>query len=167
MRQLPTQWAKLAEARGIAGSANALALRAGIATTTLTRLVFGGSTSPETILKVAEVLGVSQEHVRDLAQIPTPLGVWVPPEQANKLGPRARVALSELILAIIESEDETHVPSAKARQKRRIDGAPVAEGVLAVGEHVHGGGEGLVGDPTLGLVAEVGVDEHEPIAEQE
>jgi len=48
-----------------------------------------------------------------------------------------------------------------------IEGAPVAEGVLAVGEHVHGGGEGLVDDPTLGLGAEVGVDEDDLVPEQE
>jgi len=108
VRQLPTQWAKLAESRGIAGSANALALRAGIATTTLTRLVFGESSSPATIRKVAEVLGVSQEQVRDLAGIPTPLGVWVPPEQANQLDRPTRDALDELILAIARRGDGSH-----------------------------------------------------------
>ena len=117
VRQLPAQWAKLAESRGIAGSANALALKAGIATTTLTRLVFGESSSPATIRKVADALGVSQERVRSLAGIPTPLGVWVPPEQANQMDRQTREALDALILAITRKGDGTDAHHADAPKK--------------------------------------------------
>jgi len=123
VRQLPTQWVKLAEARGIAGSANALALRAGIATTTLTRLVFGQSTSPDTIRKVSIALGVDQERVRELAGIPTPLGVWNPPEQANGLDQMTRDALDMLILAIARREGGSN---ADAKPEEKMPGLGTA-----------------------------------------
>jgi hypothetical protein len=166
VRPLPVQWVKLAESRGIAGSANALALKAGVATTTLTRLVFGESSSPATIRKVAKVLGVSQERVRDLAGIPTPLGVWVPPEQANSLDRPTRDALDALILAISRRGEPDAIKPVSKKIRREDDVRDANGDVLDISD-VQGGGDGPVGDPHLGFVVEVGVDEDEAVPEQE
>lgn len=102
MRQLPPEWEALAESKGISASAREIGVAAGVATTTITRLVFDGRTSGETVRKVAAALGVEQAKVFELAKLAShsDLGPWDPPQEAHQLGAATRQALERLIVAM-------------------------------------------------------------------
>lgn len=97
-QQLPADWAKLAERKGIRPSFRAISQRAGVAITTVTRLITEGRTSPETVTAVAEALGVTEAKIHELAGLAAgDLGPWSPPVEAHQLGGPEREALEQLI----------------------------------------------------------------------
>ena len=168
MNEIPEPWATAAEQAGIRQTLRGIAEAARISHVTVGRLIGEGRTSPATITAVATALRVEPAKVYEWAHVEvSDWGPWTPPILAHRLSPRARAALSELILAIVESEDETYVPSTKAHQKSR-NGAVLVDddaGLVVPSERVRSGGEGLVGDPAQGFVVEPVVDEHEPVPE--
>lgn len=118
MRQLPEQWRQLAERRGLPQSASGIARAADLATTTVTRLVFDGITSPATIRAVAEVLGVSTDTITRMAGLSRgDIGPWDPPVASHKLTARQRDAIERLILAIVDEGDETNGQQPEAGEK--------------------------------------------------
>jgi len=129
MNEIPEPWATAAEQAGIRQTLRGVAEAARISHVTVGRLISEGRTSPATITAVATALRVEPAKVYGWAHVHvSDWGPWTPPMLAHRLSPRARAALSELILAIVESEDETDVPSTKAHQKsadESEDDAPV------------------------------------------
>ena len=120
MNEIPEPWATAAEQAGIRQTLRGVAEAARISHVTVGRLISEGRTSPATITAVATALRVEPAKVYEWAHVQvSDWGPWSPPLRAHKLSPRARAALAELILAIVESEDETDVPSTKAREKSR------------------------------------------------
>lgn len=94
------------------------------------RLIRERRTSARTVRAVAEALKVGEAEVYEWARLEvSELGPWVPPTEAHKLNPRARAALSELILAITqeggtdagtaEAEEKTGRPDLRAVQAQR------------------------------------------------
>ena len=124
MRPLPPRWATLATRKGITASARGIADRADVATTTVTRLIFEGRSSRETIRKVADALGVDQQEVTQLAGIAIgDLGLWDPPAESHKLDGPTRDALDRLIRAIVNGGSDGVAPEA---QKIDVDVSPRA-----------------------------------------
>lgn len=106
-QQLPATWATLAEQAGITGSFRGIATAAGVATTTVTRLISEGRTSPETVTAVATALRVPEAKIYALANLSvhTDLGPWSPPAEANQLGGAERSVLEDLIRVMAKGED--------------------------------------------------------------
>ena len=122
MGELPEPWGTAAERAGIRQTLRGIADAAGISHVTVRRLINQGRTSPGTISAVAGALRIDPATVYEWSQVEvSEWGPWTPPMQAHKLSPRARAALSELILAIVEAEDETNAPSAQAKQKSVLE----------------------------------------------
>lgn len=108
LRQLPPEWQNLATRKGIPASARGIANAAGVATTTITRMVFDQVTSPSTVRQVAAALGITTDEVYRLVGIDQgDLGPYDPPEDAHRLTARQRQALDVLIRAMIEQGDDT------------------------------------------------------------
>lgn len=126
-QQLPAEWATLAEQAGIPGSFRAIAARAGVATTTVTRMITEGRTSPESITAVAKALGIDEARVYELVGVsvhPT-LGLWSPPEAAHQLDGAERSVLEDLIRVMAKGEDSAS-RQLKAEKSR---GGVVDEGI--------------------------------------
>ncbi|QLQ16104.1 MAG: hypothetical protein HZY73_11115 [Micropruina sp.] len=120
MRQLPAEWEKLATRKGIPPSARGIATATGLATTTITRLIFEGRTSPKTLRMVADSLGVTQDEIARLARISGghDLGPWDPPRDAHLLDGPTREALDGLIRAIVKGGRD-----ARSADEQKIGGA--------------------------------------------
>ena len=105
MNELPEPWNTAAEHAGVTQSLRGIASAAGVSHVTVGRLIRQGRTSPQTVSAVAAALRISEAKVYEYAGISlSDLGPWIPPLEAHRLNPRARAALSELILAITEGE---------------------------------------------------------------
>lgn len=103
MGELPEPWDTAAEKAGVRQTYRGIGEAAGLSHVTVRRLIAQGRTSPATIGKVAEALGVDESTVYQWAGVPvSDWGPWIPPREAHKLNPRAREALDELIRAITE-----------------------------------------------------------------
>lgn len=126
-RALPPEWMELAEHKGIPQSARAIAEKAGIATTTLTRLIFEGRTSSETVRRVAKALDVPQDDIVALAGIKTKFGFWEPPREAHEMDGPTREAISNLIRVITKGVHGV------ADQDQKSDDDPDDGGVASVG----------------------------------
>ena len=119
MNEIPEPWASAAEQAGIRQTLRGIAEAARISHVTVGRLIGEGRTSPATITAVATALRVEPAKVYEWAHVEvSDWGPWTAPMLAHRLSPRARAALAELILAIVEEGDGTDVPSTGAREKR-------------------------------------------------
>lgn len=116
MNEIPEPWRTAAEQAGIRQTLRGIAEAADISHVTLRRLIVEGRTSPRTVGAVAEALGVSRATVYEWAGHEPDLELWEPPFEAHKLSPRAKAALTELILAITQ-EGETDVSTTEAPEK--------------------------------------------------
>lgn len=120
MDELPEPWRTAAERAGVRQSLRGLAEEAGVGHPTVKRLITGDRTSPKTVMAVAGALRVDEGTVRSWANIEPPVGEpWAPPEASRLLSPRARAALTELILAITDEREggssaSTDVPPKKS-----------------------------------------------------
>lgn len=101
-RELPDGWKAMCEQAGIPGSARGIAAAAGLAVTTVQRLVFERRTSEATVAAVASALRVDRQVVKSAAGIGGDQPDWFPPSEAQKLSPKTREALNRLILAVAE-----------------------------------------------------------------
>lgn len=104
MGELPEPWNAAAERAGVRQTYRGIAEAAdGISHVTVRRLITGDRTSPSTINKVAEALRVDRETIHKWLDLPVPeFGFWEVPDEVHQLNPRARAALTELILAITQ-----------------------------------------------------------------
>ena len=107
MGELPEPWRSAAERAGIRKTLRGVAEVAGLSHVTVRRLITQERTTDATVRAVASALRVDADTVYQWAGTElSDWGPWSPPAAAHKLNPRARAALSELILAITQ-EDET------------------------------------------------------------
>lgn len=103
MGDLREPWRTAAEQAGVRQSLRGIAERADLSHATVRRLINEGRTSAATVAAVSAALGVDEGTVLRWAEVEvSDLGPWVPPMESHKLGPRARAALAELILAITQ-----------------------------------------------------------------
>lgn len=117
MDELPEPWRTAAERAGVRQTLRGLGEAAGLSHVTIGRLIRERRTSARTVRAVAEALKVGEAEVYEWARLEvSELGPWVPPTEAHKLNPRARAALSELILAITQ-EGGTDAGTAEAGKK--------------------------------------------------
>lgn len=107
MNGLPEAWAAAAERAGVRGSARGISQAAGLSHVTVSRLINEGRTSPETIAAVAKALRITEAEVYEMANVPvSELGPWSPPMEAHLMSPRLRAAVTELILAAVEQQQD-------------------------------------------------------------
>lgn len=97
-------------------SLNELSARTGVATSTISALVYGRKVSSEkTIAAVSDALGVAPRTTREWATLARGEDQpWVPPAEANRLSLRQRNALNELIRSIAAAADTAAKDSASA-----------------------------------------------------
>lgn len=133
MSKQPATWEDALEAAGLVDprngrpSFNQLAIRAGMAPSTVTAIVGGRSKpSPATIQKIAEALRLDVRIVGEwVGQSRTERAPYAPPAEADLLTHRQRRAVDEMIRAIVadrESTDEPH-DSAAVQDPPIPDGA--------------------------------------------
>ena len=128
MDELPEPWRTAAEQAGVRQSLRGLADAAGVGHPTIKRLIAEGRTSPKTVQAVADALAVTVERVEEWAGMEPATGEpWNPPDAARRLSPRARAALTELILAITDERGGTDANTAEAGEKiDEADDRPVS-----------------------------------------
>ena len=120
-RETPERWQKAMDRAGLS-SMRRLAAAVGVHTSTISAMIHGDrDTSPETVAKVAEVLGVDVVRVsRWVGQARTVAAPYQPPAEAALLTARQRKAVDELIRSMTEREESTH--GASTRQADDRDG---------------------------------------------
>ena len=102
MSEIPEPWRTAAEQAGVRQTLRGIADEAKLSHVTVRRLITQGRTSATTVRAVAKALRVSEATIFEWSGRESELGPWVPPMEAHKLSPRAREALTELILAITQ-----------------------------------------------------------------
>lgn len=86
-----------------------LAHKAGVSTSTVTKVVTGQrKAEAPTIHALARALRVKPEIVSDWLSIPIVRGPWEPPSEAALLADHEREAISGLIRAIVRGREEAH-----------------------------------------------------------
>lgn len=125
MGELPEPWNTAAEQAGIRQTFRGIGEAAGgVSHVTVKRLITGDRTSPSTINKVAEALGVDRETIHNWLGLPVPeWGFWELPDEAQQLNPRARAALTELILAVTQGGQHEDLANSPAEKKGGTTGA--------------------------------------------
>lgn len=120
MSKQPTTWEDALEAAGLVDprngrpSFNQLAIRAGMAPSTVTAIVAGRSKpSPATTQKIAEALRLDVRIVGEwVGQVRTERAPYSPPAEADLLTHRQRRAVDEMIRAIVADRESTDEPEA-------------------------------------------------------
>lgn len=103
MGELPEPWNTAAEQAGVRQTYRGIGDAADLSHVTVKRLISEGRTSAPTINKVAKALGVDRATVHRWLGLPIPeYGFWEVPDEVHQLNPRARAALTELILAVTQ-----------------------------------------------------------------
>lgn len=119
MSELPEPWNQAAEQAGIRQTLRGLADRSQVPHTTVRRLILGiGTPSASTIAKVSDALGVDVSRWVGRKATGDP---YVGPDASRHLNERQRAALTELINALLDEEDETDAHGAEARKKTLPD----------------------------------------------
>jgi transcriptional regulator with XRE-family HTH domain len=118
-REVPEQWLAVMQPRGL-DSARDLATKAGVAPSTITRLIFGdGDAGEDTVAAVAVALGLSVTRVRRLAGLPAGEDrPFVLPPEANRLDRRQRAAVVEIVRLLLEGSQAATVTSLSAATDR-------------------------------------------------
>lgn len=145
-RELPDGWKAMCERVGISGSARGIAAAAGLAITTVQRLVFEGRTSEATVAAVAAALRVDRQAVKKAAGIAGDKPDWYPPSEAQRLSPKTQEALDRLILAIAEEVSDGRRPDAEKtsdgqHEPGRQEGGNGDDGQSEDQKNQRGGGE--------------------------
>lgn len=123
MNELAEPWRTAAERAGVRQTYRGIGEAAELSHVTVRRLIAEGRTSPETVGRVSQALGVAESTVLDWAGIArSDWGPWAPPQQAQYLNPRARAALTELILAITEGAQHDPADPAQKMSKAPATG---------------------------------------------
>lgn len=120
MSKQPTTWEEALEKVGLVDprngrpSFNQLAIRAGMAPSTVTAIVNGRSKpSPATIQKIADALRLDVRIVGEwVGQARTERAPYTPPAEADLLTHRQRRAVDEMIRAIVADREGTDEPEA-------------------------------------------------------
>lgn len=116
MSELPEPWRRAAEQAGLRQTFHGIAGEADVSHTTVRRMVLGiGVPSASSIAAVSKAL--RRDVSPWLGRKPTG-EPYVGPDSSRHLSERQRLALTELINALLEVEDETDAHSAEAEEKR-------------------------------------------------
>lgn len=102
---VPEPWRTLMDRKGIP-SARQLALRSGVSQPAIGRLLHReGRQEDDTIIRVADTLGLDLSEAYELAGVDAPEAKpYVPPPEAHRLNERQRRAIDELIRATVAGD---------------------------------------------------------------
>lgn len=101
-REIPEPWATYMQRKGLT-SVRRLAEVAGVSAPAVSRLLHGeGRQEDDTIVRIADALGLDLSTVYELAGTPQPEAArYIPPAESHRLTNRQRKAIDELIRATV------------------------------------------------------------------